>query len=61
VYKSISKVLANRLKSVLGKIVSSSQNAFILVANEYLDSQIQSGEPGILCKLDLEKAYDPVN
>jgi hypothetical protein len=29
VYEIISKVLANRLKSVLGKILSSSQNVFI--------------------------------
>jgi hypothetical protein len=60
----------NKLKSVLGKIVSSSQNVFIrdrqildfiLVANECKDYQIRFGELGVLCKLDLEKAYDHVN
>jgi hypothetical protein len=28
--------------------------------NEYLDSKLRSGEPGMLCKLDLKKAYDHV-
>jgi hypothetical protein len=70
VYKIISKVLANRFKLVLGKIISSPQNAFIgdrqildtvLIANECFNSRIRLGESGLLCKLDLEKAYDHVN
>jgi hypothetical protein len=33
----------------------------ILIANGSLDNRRRSGEPGILCKMDVEKAYDHVN
>ena len=70
IYKILAKVLANRLRLVLDGLISDSQNAFVggrqmidsvLIANECLDSRLKSGIPGILCKFDIEKAYDHVN
>lgn len=69
-YKSLVEVLANHLKKVVGDLVSSSQNAYVigrqiidyvLIANEWLDSCIWSGVHGLICKLDIEKLYDHVN
>ena len=65
-YKWLTKVLANRLR----KVVSKAQGAFVegrqildavLIAIEAIDSILKKNEYGILCKLDIEKAYDHVD
>ena len=69
-YKILTKVLANRIKRVMSLIISQAQNAFVegrqilevvLIANEAVDSILRKKESGLLCKLDIEKAYDHIS
>ncbi|GAU10511.1 hypothetical protein TSUD_420810, partial [Trifolium subterraneum] len=70
IYKILSKVLANRLRQVVGSIVSQSQSAFIkgrqildgiLIANEIVDEAKRENKELIMFKVDFEKAYDSVD
>ena len=70
VYKILAKVLANHLRVVLDQLISENQNSFeggrqildsVFIANECVDSRRKSRVPGVICKLDMEKAYDHVN
>ena len=69
-YKIMTKVLANRIKRVMGKIISQSQSAFVegrqildavLIANEVVDSILRRKESGLVYKLNIEKAYDNIS
>ena len=69
-YKLLAKVLANRLKRIIGKVISFAQNVFMegrqildvaLIANEGIDSWLRRKESGLLCKLDIAKAYEHIN
>ena len=65
VYKLLAKVLANRLKLVMGEVIFDSQQAFvqgrqildaILIASEAFDSRLKDNTLGLLLKMDIEKA-----
>ncbi|GAU20017.1 hypothetical protein TSUD_273520 [Trifolium subterraneum] len=70
IYKILAKVLANRLRLVIGSVISESQTAFvkdrqildgILIANEVVDEARKTKKELILFKVDFEKAYDSVD
>ena len=55
---------------MMNKLVNLAQNVFVegrqilnvsLIANEVIDSMLKKKEKGVLCKLDIEKAYDKIN
>ncbi|KAM1555078.1 hypothetical protein PS1_007619 [Malus domestica] len=72
IYKILAKVLTNRLKLVMPKVISENQSAFvagkqiqdnILVVHEILHSllhQKKDDQAGMAIKLDMAKAYDRV-
>ena len=67
-YKILAKVVVNRLRQVVGILVS--QNAFVeerqvlkfvLIENECMNRRVRSKIPEVICQLDIEKVYDHVN
>ncbi|PNX59990.1 cysteine-rich receptor-like protein kinase, partial [Trifolium pratense] len=69
-YKILAKVLANRLRLVIGSVISESQTTFvkdrqildgILIANEVVDDARKAKKELMLFKVDFEKAYDSMD
>ncbi|KAL4311451.1 hypothetical protein GQ457_01G029990 [Hibiscus cannabinus] len=70
IYKLLSKVLANRLKSMSEDLIGETQFAFCpgkqildcsLISNELIDYTRKRGLQGIVFKADFRKAYDTVD
>ncbi|KAH0765964.1 hypothetical protein KY285_001835 [Solanum tuberosum] len=70
IYKVIAMLLTERLKKVVDRLVNKHQMAFIkgrqimdaaLIASECVNSRMKGDKPSVMCKLDIEKAYDHVN
>ncbi|XP_076892373.1 uncharacterized protein LOC143544101 [Bidens hawaiensis] len=68
--KVISKVLVNRLKPVIGSLISEEQSAFLhgrniadgpLMLNEFVVWMKSNHKMGMLFKVDINKAYDSLN
>jgi len=69
-YKVIAKILANRLKGVLSKVIDKHQAVFlsgrgllesVLIANEMVDFLRKNKLKGVIVKVDFEKAYDSMD
>ena len=67
-YKILTKVLANKIKRVMDKVISKSQIIegrqildAVLIANEIVDSTLRRKTCGLVFKLDIEKAYDNIS
>ena len=68
-YKILSELLANRLKTFLGKLISPLQGGFVkgrhildnvIKVQKAIQSSFQRQEKGMLIKLDMENAFDNV-
>lgn len=70
VYKIISKIVANRIKPLLPKLVSEEQSGYvegrkildnIIQAHEVVQSLKRKKQVGMIMQLDIAKVYDKVN
>ena len=70
IYKVFSKILANRIKNLLPKLISEEQTGFvpgrsildgISIIQETIHSALKNKDACMLLKLDIQKAYDKVD